>query len=212
MSEMHEQAKQDYLAGMKYKDIAVKYNVSLPTVKSWKTRYKWDRKGMHTKKEKVCIQKQGGQPGNRNAVTHGLHSSLASLVIPEEDKELFDACESIGNLEYELKVARYKVNRLIREQEKQEMLGVMGGPEGIENFRLKDDFYEQAIQKGLDIVRKLEAQLQKEQFDRQKLEIERRKLLIIESKDKVPTNPSVKPYVDALKGTMSEVWDDETDK
>lgn len=54
-------AYKDYMEGMKYKDIASKYNVSIATVKSWKTRYKWDRKSMHTKKdkkEKVCIQKR----------------------------------------------------------------------------------------------------------------------------------------------------------
>lgn len=55
---------------MKYKDIAEKYNVSLNTVKSWKTRYKWSRdnkKGVHTKRKKVRTQR-GGQPGNKNAV------------------------------------------------------------------------------------------------------------------------------------------------
>lgn len=31
----------------------------------------------------------------------------------------------------------------------------------------------------------------------------------LDSKDKQPENPSVKPYVDALKGTVSEVWNDE---
>ncbi len=35
-----EKAYQDYLAGMKYKDIAAKYGVSINTVKSWKSR-KW---------------------------------------------------------------------------------------------------------------------------------------------------------------------------
>lgn len=62
-----EEAKADYLAGMKYKDIAKKYNVSLNTVKSWKTRNKWQRKNatkkksvhtkeksMHTKPERVA--------------------------------------------------------------------------------------------------------------------------------------------------------------
>lgn len=52
-------AYKDYISGMKYKEIAAKYNVSMATVKSWKTRYKWDRKSMHTKKdkkEKVCTQ------------------------------------------------------------------------------------------------------------------------------------------------------------
>lgn len=52
-----EQAKKDYLAGMKYKDIATKYEVSINTVKSWKNRYGWQRgapvkKSMHTKPKK----------------------------------------------------------------------------------------------------------------------------------------------------------------
>ena len=33
-----EMAEKDYLAGMKYKDIAAKYEVSINTVKSWKKR------------------------------------------------------------------------------------------------------------------------------------------------------------------------------
>lgn len=60
-----EDAKADYLAGMKYKDIAAKYGVALSTVKSWKTRNKWQRatkkksthtksKGTRTKTEKVA--------------------------------------------------------------------------------------------------------------------------------------------------------------
>lgn len=53
---IHITAEVDYSKGMKYKDIATKYNVSINTVKSWKTRYEWI-KGMHTKKEKVCTQK-----------------------------------------------------------------------------------------------------------------------------------------------------------
>ena len=43
--EKYELAEQDYMNGMKYKDIADKYGVSLNTVKSWKKRYNWDRKG-----------------------------------------------------------------------------------------------------------------------------------------------------------------------
>ncbi|SNR95693.1 phage terminase small subunit [Anaerovirgula multivorans] len=54
----YELAEKDYMLGMKYKDIAEKYNVSINTVKSWKTRYKWSRKGVRTKKEKVCTQKE----------------------------------------------------------------------------------------------------------------------------------------------------------
>ena len=66
-------AEQDYMSGMKYKDIAEKYGVTLNTVKSWKVRYGWNKKGVHTKTEKVCTQKRkhGGQPGNKNAAGHG---------------------------------------------------------------------------------------------------------------------------------------------
>ena len=45
----YELAENDYMSGMKYKDIARKYGVTLNTVKSWKKRYNWDRKGVHTK-------------------------------------------------------------------------------------------------------------------------------------------------------------------
>lgn len=45
-------AEIDYLAGMKYKEIATKYNVSLNTVKSWQKRYGWSRKKGAPKKEK----------------------------------------------------------------------------------------------------------------------------------------------------------------
>ena len=58
MKQNYELAEVDYIAGMKYKDIAVKYEVSINTVKSWKTRYKWskDKKGAHTKRKKVCVE------------------------------------------------------------------------------------------------------------------------------------------------------------
>lgn len=50
---MQDEAKKDYLSGMKYKDIAEKYEVSINTVKSWKQRNNWQRgptqKGVHTK-------------------------------------------------------------------------------------------------------------------------------------------------------------------
>lgn len=40
--DLKEQAKQDYLAGMKIKDIAQKIGKSASTIRSWKSRYKWD--------------------------------------------------------------------------------------------------------------------------------------------------------------------------
>lgn len=57
MNSKQDQARLDYEAGMKYKDIAAKYDVSINTVKSWKTRNGWTRgaptskKGAHKTKE-----------------------------------------------------------------------------------------------------------------------------------------------------------------
>ena len=59
-------AESDYVAGMKYKDIAAKYGVSMNTVKSWKKRYAWSRnkkdrmhpkRGAH-KNKKGCTTKK----------------------------------------------------------------------------------------------------------------------------------------------------------
>ena len=44
-SEKRIAAQHDYELGMKYKDIAEKYGVSFNTVKSWRSRYGWTRKG-----------------------------------------------------------------------------------------------------------------------------------------------------------------------
>ena len=43
MAQNHELAKRDYILGMKYREIAEKYNVSIETVKSWKKRHGWER-------------------------------------------------------------------------------------------------------------------------------------------------------------------------
>ena len=63
--ENYEKAEQDYMAGMKYKEIAEKYGTTINTVKSWKKRYGWSRgEGAH-KAEKVCTQKEKSvQPEN----------------------------------------------------------------------------------------------------------------------------------------------------
>ncbi len=56
MKEKYELAYQDYLDGMKYKDIAAKYSVSVSAVKSWKSRY-WKDKKLQPKKPKVATKK-----------------------------------------------------------------------------------------------------------------------------------------------------------
>lgn len=93
LSELWEQAYEDYKSGLKYKEIAEKYDVTLNTVKSWKTRH-WNKKGVHTNKGKKCAHKKKGAqpgnkngtgpPGNQNAKKHGLFAKW----LPEEVNQI----------------------------------------------------------------------------------------------------------------------------
>ncbi|MCC2928381.1 phage terminase small subunit [Bacillus sp. LBG-1-113] len=104
MAEKHIQAYKDYVKGLKYKDLAEKYGVSVNTIKSWKQRHGWERK-KGAPSEKSVDSKKGGQPGNKNAlgnrggaaplrnqnaVTHGFFSKFLpkdTLSIMEEIQE-----------------------------------------------------------------------------------------------------------------------------
>lgn len=105
MSDKKELARQDYMKGMKYKDIAEKYGVTLNTVKSWKQRYGWNRDGVHTKDKSVHTtkRKRGGQPGNKNAVgnnggapknnQNATKHGFFSKYIPQETLEIMGMLE-----------------------------------------------------------------------------------------------------------------------
>lgn len=74
--EKYEKAEQDYMAGMKYKDIAEKYGTTINTVKSWKKRYAWSRgEGAH-KTEKVCTQKSKGAHKKEAPIDDGTKATL----------------------------------------------------------------------------------------------------------------------------------------
>jgi len=98
VSDKKELARQDYMKGMKYKDIAKKYGVTLNTVKSWKQRYGWSRDGVHTKEKSVHTKKRGGQPGNQNAKGHGapkrnqnaVKHGFFSKYLPKESLEIME--------------------------------------------------------------------------------------------------------------------------
>lgn len=62
-------AKELFSQGMKLIEIAKTLNVSEGTVRSWKSRYKWDCNVAKVKRNVAKIR--GGQPGNKNAVGGG---------------------------------------------------------------------------------------------------------------------------------------------
>lgn len=126
-----QQAFADYQNGMKYKDIAVKYGVSLSAVKSWASRY-WKKEGCNQKEKKLQpkqkkVATRGGQPGNKNAVghggtgppgnknavTHGAYETIYLNALPEKERAIFNAIPNSSELDGEIRLLRLKLSRLI---------------------------------------------------------------------------------------------------
>ena len=92
MKENWELAYEDYKKGLKRKEIAEKYGVSINTVKSWKSRHWNALEGAPPKKKKGAplnnknaLNNQGGAPPqNTNAEKHGFFSKW----LPEETLEI----------------------------------------------------------------------------------------------------------------------------
>ena len=73
----HEKAERDYMLGMKYREIAEKYNTTINTVKSWKKRYEWDRSGGAPKNKKVCTQNLESEDlGTKETLKNIEHTSI----------------------------------------------------------------------------------------------------------------------------------------
>ncbi|UNP84816.1 terminase gpP N-terminus-related DNA-binding protein [Bacillus mycoides] len=207
MKQKHELAQEDYMQGMKYKDIAEKHDVSVNTVKSWKTRYKWNRKGVHTKDEKVRTQKKTGAPvnnknavgnpgnrnpkwgnknatghgapkGNHNAMTHGLYATVLYEHLSDEDRVLFDLSQDIEGQEQELQVARFKLAKLIQNQKELRLKGMAVAGDGAYSYTLRDDFYTDAINKALDMISKIETRIDKSKLEREKLQAQLSKMRV----------------------------------
>lgn len=87
-----ENIKNDYLQGMRYKDIFKKYNITLPDLKKIIRKYNLTRdKSQVLKGNKNAKNNKGGQPpiGNKNAVTTGEYESIFQNVLTDEEKSIF---------------------------------------------------------------------------------------------------------------------------
>ena len=102
-------AQQDYELGMKYKDIANKYGVSINTVRSWKTRYKWQR---NKSKKDVHINQKDVHP---KTLTDAAITQLNNSNLKDKQKafvleylRLFNATQAyinVYNVDYQTAIA-----------------------------------------------------------------------------------------------------------
>ncbi len=130
---MRDEAYEDYKKGLKYKEIAEKYGVSISTVKSWKSRY-WktekvatkSKKRLQPKSKKAATKKPGGQPNNTNgvegmknntnAIKHGGYSSIYWDTLDEDEQEMIDDMDSDEETQLveQLKLYAIRERRLLK--------------------------------------------------------------------------------------------------
>lgn len=104
MEDVKDQVKEDYLNGMKYKDLEKKYKTSINTIKSWIKRYGWSEE----KRNKGAPKNTGGAPlKNKNAVGHGAPKKnknaekfgFFSKYLPEDTLEIMKDLEEKSPLD-----------------------------------------------------------------------------------------------------------------
>ncbi len=103
-----ELARELYLQGKKYQEIADEVGVSLSAVKSWAARY-WRAEKLQPKKQKVAEKvatkrHRGGQPGNHNATgppgnQHAVKHGFFCKVLPAETLELVEDLQILDPLD-----------------------------------------------------------------------------------------------------------------
>ncbi|ERM23887.1 helix-turn-helix domain protein, partial [Clostridioides difficile P33] len=132
--------KQDYLKGMKQKEISAKYDISLNTLKSWIKRYNWaseKKKGAPKNKRGAPIGNKNatGPPGNKNAEKFGFFSKY----LPEETRELiqeisikdkFDILWEQITIQY---AAIIRAQKIMYVKDKEEMIKELKKHESTEN-------------------------------------------------------------------------------
>lgn len=104
MEYVKDQVKEDYLNGMKYKDLEKKYKTSINTIKSWIKRYGWSEE----KRNRGAPKNIGGAPlKNKNAVGHGAPKKnknaekfgFFSKYLPEDTLEIMKDLEEKSPLD-----------------------------------------------------------------------------------------------------------------
>ncbi|ERM31610.1 ATPase subunit of terminase family protein [Clostridioides difficile P41] len=137
---MKEKVKQDYLKGMKQKEISAKYDISLNTLKSWIKRYNWaneKKKGAPKNKRGAPIGNKNatGPPGNKNAEKFGFFSKYLpeetqDLINEIKDKDKFDILWEQITIQY---AAIIRAQKIMYVKDKEEMIKELKKHESTEN-------------------------------------------------------------------------------
>lgn len=224
--EQWELAYKDYKKGLKRKEIALKYNVSINTVKSWKTRH-WNRlEDAPPKKKKGAPLKNKnatGPPRNQNAVKHGFFSKW----LPEETLAILGEVESKSpidllwdniQLQYAAIIRAQKLMYVRDQQDKTiERIEEKSGNVDGERWEVQQAWDKQAnfMSAQSRAMKTLESMIK--QYDEMlhknwELATEEQKARINNLKSKIDTpeeETESDDFLEALEGTAKEDWQNE---
>lgn len=131
-------AEKDYKAGMKYKEIAQKYGVTLNTVKSWKTRY-WNDE----KKKKVCTpNKKSMHTKKVKEVAKNLVISGASISEVAKQIQVPTGTVAYWSSEYNLQAKQLEFLKEFRDKQRERILQNKNKRLEINEEALKAIYYE----------------------------------------------------------------------
>lgn len=232
MNESAKLAYEDYLKGLKYKEIAEKHNVSVSTVKSWASRY-WKKEGCNPKEKVATKKKKGapignknatGPPGNKNAVTTGEFENIFFDTLEEDELNLIKSIEIEKRklLEQEIQLFTVRERRmlkridLLKEKEMTLVLTKSGIEKGMdteiseyEGTLGQIQSIEDALTRVQDKKQKSIDTLHKFEMDEHKLELTVMKLeLDIMKQGGQGEEVEDDGFVDALKSEVGDTWDD----
>ncbi|WP_243445004.1 phage terminase small subunit [Romboutsia maritimum] len=232
MNEKAELAYEDYLKGLKYKEIAEKHDVSVSTVKSWASRY-WKQKGCNPKEKVATKKKKGapignknatGPPRNKHAVTTGEFESIFFDTLEEDELKLAKSItfEKMKLLEQEIQLLTVRERRMLKRIEdlKEKEMTLVSSKSGIEKGIDTDisEFegtlgqiqnIEDALTRVQDKKQKAIDSLHKYEMDGHKLELDTMKLeLEIMKQGGQDEEVEDDGFLDALKSEVGDTWDE----
>ncbi len=232
MNEKAELAYEDYLKGLKYKEIAKKHNVSVSTVKSWASRY-WKKKGCNPKEKVATKKKKGapignknatGPPGNKHAVTTGEFENIFFDTLEKDELDLIKSIELEKRklLEQEIQLLTVRERRMLKRIDdlKEKEMTIVSTKSGVEkgmDTELSEyeatlgqiQSIEEALTRVQDKKQKAIDTLHKFEIDEQKLELTVMKLELEIMKQGVQDEEVEDDgFMEALESQVGDTWDD----
>lgn len=174
--------------------IAEMLGISEKSVSGWKCKDKWEDKlnGVLQTEERSTPKEKGGQPGNKNAIgndggapegnlnaiKHGAYQTIYAAYLQQEEKKVYEQMPGEADLEAEIRLLRLKITRLLNRQEDffYDMFGNRHDKEISEENR------EAGILACMKQLEKLVRTQERNQLQREQLDLERKKVKLIEQR------------------------------